>query len=187
MIQILGGFLKGRSINTPKSAKTRPTQANMREAIFNICQFRINNSTFLDLFAGSGAMGFEAISRGAKSAYFVDKDKKAVACIHKNASLLNVKSNVHLIQKDAVSALKSLENSFDIIYIDPPYALIEDEFACTLLSLIEKNDLLKREGILFFEMSHQKKDWSCPLRILTLKKIRHYGSTDLLEFHYAPK
>ena len=90
-LRIIGGKFKGRLIKTPKGEKTRPTSAILRKAVFDICQNQITDARFLDLFAGSGAMGLEALSRGASHATFVERDKHSVSCLKENLALLNLR------------------------------------------------------------------------------------------------
>src|SRR5690606_33771897 len=109
-----------------------PTQGMLREAVFNICQNRIEEARFLDLYAGSGAMGFEALSRGAKSVVMVEQNKQAYLCIQENAKTLQVEPKI--FQMPSQRALQCMAKEgylFDLIYIDPPYDLPID------LSLVE--------------------------------------------------
>ncbi|HSX13441.1 MAG TPA: 16S rRNA (guanine(966)-N(2))-methyltransferase RsmD [Chlamydiales bacterium] len=175
-MRIIGGKFKGRVLYTPKTDTTRPTQAALREAVFNICQSEIENATFLDLFAGSGAMGFEALSRGASHVTLVESNKQALIAIKKNIELLEVQSFVTLLAMDATMRVFSSVKPFDIIYIDPPY----DMNIYPILNQISK--LLTMSGNLFVEARYEKqKEPEIPF--LTLKSARKYGSTAL--FHYT--
>jgi 16S rRNA (guanine(966)-N(2))-methyltransferase RsmD len=120
-LRIFGGQFKGRVLKSPKSETTRPTQGIVREAVFNICQELTQGARFLDLFAGSGAMGLEALSRGASHATFVERDKHSVSCLKENLTLLNLTDRAQVFPIDAHAALNKITQSFDIIYIDPPY------------------------------------------------------------------
>ncbi len=171
-LRIIGGVFKGRPLKAPKTNSTRPTQGMLREAIFNICQNEIGNAHFLDLFAGSGAMGLEAISRGASHAVFVEQNRQAITCIKENISLLQVEKQTQIIPTDAARALTILAkqySQFDIIYIDPPY---DTPFDPTPLV-----PLLKPEGILFLEERHQPKKPHKPIEVagLHLKDTRRFG------------
>lgn len=120
-MRIIAGKHKGRKLNILKEQNVRPTSDRTRESIFNILQQRIRGSVVLDLFAGSGAMGIEAISRGAASV-FNDADKKSVELIKGNLTLLNEQAEV--LNCDCMTALTKLKGrTFDIIFLDPPYAL----------------------------------------------------------------
>lgn len=121
-LKILSGRFKGRNLKTPKGSKTRPTQGVLRAALFNRCQQEIEGARFLDLFAGSGAMGLEALSRGAALVTFVEKDREASRCIGENLATLQVAAT--LLTLEALAALKALARqgqTFTLIYIDPPY------------------------------------------------------------------
>ena len=123
MMRIIAGQYRGQRLKAPKGPQTRPTASRLREALFNICQNRIERARFLDLYAGSGAMGFEALSRGAESAVFIDAHKEAIQCIEANAASLQVQSQIQVFRGEAIATLAWLEKQgdpFDIIYADPP-------------------------------------------------------------------
>ena len=156
-LRIIGGAFRNRLVKTPKGEQTRPTLAIMRKAVFDILQTKVEDAQFLDLYAGSGAMGLEALSRGAAHATLVDSNRLAFGCIEENVLLLGLKDQCTLISYDCLKALKKLvkeERHFDIVYADPPYAaasranLVHD-----LLILFDTQPLLNREGILFLEES----------------------------------
>lgn len=179
-LRIFGGFLKGRLLKTPKGSSTRPTQGNVREAVFNICQNDIAGSRFLDLFAGSGAMGLEAISRGAAQATLIEQNRNAIACIKENIISLHVEKEVVLISIEAGRALVSLAGQgvlFDIVYIDPPY-----DSVTSLESLIP---LLAPRAILFLEERNGPKTPHRPSThpSLHLKDTRRFGTALLSIYH----
>ena len=162
-LRIIGGKFKGRLIKTPKGEATRPTSSILRKAVFDICQAEIADSNFLDLFAGSGAMGIEAISRGAKQATFIDKDRNAQSCIQANFELLQIGSACTLLKGDALAMLQKLQRekrTFHVIYIDPPYGAIVKETGNSLTSEIlhqlSTSSLLAEEGIVFIEEEQVK-------------------------------
>lgn len=167
-LRILSGAFKGRILKSPSEKTTRPTQGVLRSAVFNICQADIEGARFLDLFAGSGAMGLEALSRGAKSATFVEKDKKAASCIKENIALLGVSERSEVFSTDAMTALHKMTKPFDIVYIDPPYDLNLQEIVQTLLSC----NLLT--GWLFLE-EREKTHLPTEYPALTLYDRRRYG------------
>ncbi len=122
-VRIIAGEFKGRRIKTPASDKVRPTGDRVREAWFNILQGSIAGARVLDLFAGSGALGFEALSRGAVSVDFVDKHAASLAAIHDNAGLLNVADQVTIHRTDAMRFAERLQpGAYDVAFADPPYA-----------------------------------------------------------------
>lgn len=173
-MHIISGLYKNRVLKTPKNDTTRPTSAKLRGSIFNILQNQIEDLTFLDLFAGSGSMGIEALSRGAGSATFVEKNKAAAACIRENLSALQIDATV--IQADVAIALKRfIKNKarFDIIYIDPPYALAIDP----LLEEIEQ--VLSPDGLIILEQSKKALINTSALKLLD---TRSFGDTTVYFF-----
>jgi 16S rRNA (guanine(966)-N(2))-methyltransferase RsmD len=120
-VRIVGGKFKGRTLLTFDGDKIRPTSDKARESLFNILQFQIVDTNFLDLFGGTGAVGLEALSRGAKSVYIIDASIDSVRLINKNKQKLNAIDGVTVKHLDAVEFLKSTDKKFDIIFVDPPY------------------------------------------------------------------
>ena len=109
-------------MKTPEGLDTRPTQDRIKETLFNVLQNDIPGAVFVDLFSGSGGIGIEALSRGAKKAYFIDNSPKSNACIHENLIFTKLADKSIILKQDAVSALTSIyEKEVDIIFMDPPY------------------------------------------------------------------
>lgn len=133
-MRIIAGTYRGRNLKSPPDGKTRPTSDRLRETLFNILNPQIDEDTvFLDLCAGSGAVGIEALSRGAKHATFVDISRKACALIEENLDALKVpEEQTTVVMSDAEKFLSKSEQSFDIIYFDPPYA---DDYVEVLLKI----------------------------------------------------
>lgn len=177
-IRIISGLYKGRWIKAPKTSKTRPTSSKLREAFFNICQRDIADSSFLDLFAGSGAMGIEAISREAKKSTFVEKEKQALFAIKENTSSLEIEEQTKVYPLDILKALDLLlknNETFDLIYCDPPYTLSLD----LLEKVVEKAVmLLNKNGKMFLEFGQDLKNFS--VEPVSMKK---FSDTYLLEFN----
>ncbi|MGA1847503.1 16S rRNA (guanine(966)-N(2))-methyltransferase RsmD [Deferribacter abyssi] len=145
-MRITGGSLKGLSLKSPKSFGIRPTTDKVRSAIFSKLYEKINNATVLDLFAGSGAFGIEAISRGAKEVVFIDID---IRLLKINLHLIK-KNNYQIIKGDVYKAINKLKLHFNIIFIDPPYGKIDSK---RLLTSILKNQIIANDGILIYEES----------------------------------
>lgn len=123
-MRIITGKAKGITLKTPKGDNTRPTAERVKEAVFSMLQFDIEGRAVLDLFAGSGQMGLEALSRGASSATFVDKSKEAVNLIKENLEKTRLTESGAVFQCDYLEFIKrNIGKSYDIIIIDPPYAL----------------------------------------------------------------
>lgn len=180
MMRIIGGTAKGRRLASFKAASIRPTTDKVREAIFNIlCQpgdagFRFKN--ILDIFAGTGAMGIEALSRGAETATFVDSSREAVQVIKKNLDLCKFTNRAQIISKDAISALEHISKKggqFNLIFIDPPYsaAIMGD-----VLNAIADKKLLTADGIIVAECS-KRMIWDKEIKDLENFDSRRYGDT----------
>ncbi len=181
-LRIIAGTFKGRLLKTPKNGATRPTQGMLRGAVFNICQNQIEKARFLDLFAGSGAMGFEAISRGAVHVTLVENQRQAIACIKENMKALHVESQVSLFTLDALQALKFLSTPFDLIYIDPPY----DTPTHSLFEELLKKNLFAPHATLFLEERRGSNNPSPPFQSphLLLKSSRHFGAALLHQYQF---
>lgn len=179
-LRIIAGKFKGRHLSTPKADTTRPTQGMLREAVFNICQNEIEGARFLDLFAGSGSMGFEALSRGAAHATLVEQNRQAVLCLKENITALEVSRETTLMSFPAKRALETLAKQgkqFDIIYIDPPYDMKLGNLGEELLPLLSPN------GTLFLETLHSQKTNPPDLAPFVLKERRRFGIALLSIFH----
>lgn len=176
-LKILGGTFRNRSLKTPKGPQTRPTLAILRKAVFDICQQEIEGALVLDLFAGSGAMGLEALSRGAQHATFVDKDRYALSCIYENIKQFQLEDQTDVIGADVLATLKKLSArklQFDIVTIDPPYAAAaQTALLTTLLTYLETHDMLKEGGIVFVEEGAPA---SLKPSCLKLEKLHHLNS-----------
>ncbi|HSE36858.1 MAG TPA: 16S rRNA (guanine(966)-N(2))-methyltransferase RsmD [Blastocatellia bacterium] len=124
-MRVIGGIYRGRRLRAVGGLAVRPTSDRLRETLFNILAPRINGSRFLDICAGSGAVGIEALSRGAAAVTFIDRSRAACNAIEANLDALGIKGNVTSVNRDAASALKRLEQGserFDVVFFDPPYA-----------------------------------------------------------------
>ena len=121
-MRVITGSAGGRKLKTPENYDIRPTSDTVKESLFNILQFDIEGRKVLDLFAGTGQLGIEALSRGAKKAYFVENGREACACIQKNLHTTHFEEEAILLKQDVLSALRHIhEKEVDIIYVDPPY------------------------------------------------------------------
>jgi len=175
-MRIIGGVYRSRLIQMPKGIEIRPTQDRVREAIFNILG-DINGKLVLDLFAGSGAFGLEALSRGASRAAFVENNSRCLKTIEENVESLNIPASKYDIIRGSVSTvLPRLEkegNRYDIIFLDPPY---HNDMAKNCLINIDYYDILTEFGLAVAE--HFKKD-SLETGLDTMEALteRKYGDT----------
>jgi len=185
-MRIIAGKFKGRKLETLPSQKTRPTSDKVRGAIFNALQSRVNfdGLSALDAFCGSGALGLEAISRGALSCLFIDRDPQALNIAKENArALLGEGMPVAKFKcQDALKAIENVESKFDLIFFDPPYTTNLLEGA---LTAIAEKDLLTAQGIIIAEMH---KDKTMPEREGFSKGFeKTYGSTKIIFWAKNPK
>ena len=155
MIRVNAGKYKGRKIEEPNPLTTRPSKDIVKVGLFNIIRNEVLNCTFLDLFAGSGQIGIEALSRNAKKVYFIEKDRNAFKILKNNLSYVS-SSDYEVINTDFKLFLDNSLNilKFDIIFVDPPYKMeINDEFISNLIS-----NYLNDSGILIFEREEKFND-----------------------------
>ena len=122
-MRIIAGTRKGHTIQAPAGRGTRPTSDRVRENIFNIVG-PVDDATVLDLYAGSGAMGLEALSRGAASAVFVERDSEAIRAIERNLDKLRLRGTV--LRQDAIAVLAGEKRKYDLVFLDPPYEMYTD-------------------------------------------------------------
>lgn len=121
-MRVIAGTARSLQLVTPTGLGTRPTTDRIRETLFNVMQTDVPGSVFVDLFAGSGACGIEALSRGAKKAYFIENAKDALACIEQNVKHCKFEAGSMILKQDAIEALKyTIRETADIIFADPPY------------------------------------------------------------------
>jgi len=155
---VISGKYRGRKLKSPPSLKTRPTSDRLRETLFNILTSRIEGARFLDLCAGSGAVGIEALSRGAAHVTFVDRSRKMYALIETNLDLLNAgDGETEVVSREALDFLsrnvKREAEPFEVIFFDPPYAMDYEE----VLDYVGENaaGLLAQEGVVIVEHSRK--------------------------------
>ena len=151
-MRIIAGSRRSLPLKTISGLSTRPTTDKTKETLFNCMQAEIYGCYFLDLFAGSGQIGLEAMSRGAEYAVFIEKDKKAAACIEDNIRFTKFEKETKLINKDVLYALSELEGRyrFDIIFMDPPY---NHDLEKEVLIRLKDSSLLKEDGMIVIEAS----------------------------------
>lgn len=155
---MIAGEFRSRVLQAPKGTDTRPTSDRLRETLFNVLQPRIEGSRFVDLYAGSGAVGIEAISRGADFVWFAEKEKAAVRAIRDNLAALKIGSGYALEDRGVGKLLESLlekGRAVDLVYLDPPYEA-EEEYNFALQFLCRNQATLLADGALVIA-EHQKK------------------------------
>jgi 16S rRNA (guanine966-N2)-methyltransferase len=178
ILRVVAGIVKGHKLKTVKGMKTRPTSDMVKEALFNIIAGYVKEAEVLDIFAGTGSLGIEALSRGAKSAVFIDTDREAISVIRQNLESTRLANKAEIIKGDAFSVLDRLgsaQRKFDIILLDPPY---HKNFVNETLKIVQKHGIIKPDGIIAVERDEHD---SVNEAFGTLKLVRDqkYGGTVL--------
>lgn len=164
-MRVITGSARGRKLKTPENYDIRPTTDNVKESVFNIIQFDIEGRRVLDLFAGTGQLGIECLSRGASSAVFVDQSREAVKIVKENLKACGLSGTV--VQADALSFLRTC-GKFDIIFVDPPY---DSDLYESVLNTVNSIDILSDGGIIICESRRER---ALPEMTAPYKKRREY-------------
>lgn len=178
-MRVISGKARGVNLKTPTGMATRPTADRVKEAVFSILQFDLPNASVLDLFGGTGQLGIEALSRGARCAVFVDERDDACKLIKENLKRTKLESQGTVVRSDYAAFLKTTSQKFDIILLDPPYAEV---FLENSLNLITQIDILQSGGIIVTERPLEKAllgDFTGYSR----SKDYKYGKTLITLFH----
>lgn len=165
-MRIITGTARGRKLFSLEGDKVRPTTDKVKESLFNILQFRIEGRRFLDLFAGSGQIGLEALSRGARHATFVDKSKASIRVIEKNIAVAGFEKVSKVVQGDYKSFLSGSGDSYDVVFIDPPFL---DGLISPALEAVSEH--LSPAGIVVCE---HPRDIEVPDKAADLVKLKEY-------------
>ena len=170
-MRVITGTARGVQLRAPKGMDTRPTMDQVKEGLFSAIQFEIEGRRVLDLFAGSGQLGIEALSRGAKSAVFVDMRRDACAVVRENLEKTRLAERARVVSADYRGFLKNCRETFDLVFLDPPYA---ENFLENALLLTSEIDILSDSGIIICERPIGKQ---LPEAISGLCRAReyHYG------------
>lgn len=174
-MRVISGTKKGYKLKGPKGKETRPTEDRIKESLFNILRNIDEGSVVLDLFAGSGSIGIEFLSRGAKKSYFVDKSYESIGCIKDNLAHTGLEDRAEVIKNDAIKTINIFGNKdikFSYIFIDPPY---RQHLIQKTLEKIYENEILEYKGIIIIE--HEKE-------LVLEDKIYDYVKLDYREYGY---
>ncbi|MBZ5748728.1 MULTISPECIES: 16S rRNA (guanine(966)-N(2))-methyltransferase RsmD [Metabacillus] len=185
-MRVVSGNYKGRSLKAVPGVSTRPTTDKVKEAIFNMVGPYFEGGVALDLFAGSGGLGIEALSRGIERCIFVDRESKAIQTIHKNLEVCHAIEASEVYRNDAERALKAIikrELQFQLIFLDPPY---KQQKLKTLINEISENRLLRKDG---FIVTEHGSDIQLPEEIDQLIQLKHetYGMSSITIYRYSHK
>lgn len=149
-MRIISGKYRGKKLQEFDLSTTKPTLDRVKESIFNLIQFDVAGAVACDLFAGTGALGAECVSRGAEKVYLVDSNQKAIKIIQSN--LKNMEGNFKIVNTDYLDFLKTCHTKFDLVLLDPPY---KTDLGVKAIEYIVKNDMLNANGIIIFETSKE--------------------------------
>ena len=184
-MRVISGRARGVKLKTPEGMQTRPTSDRVKEALFSILQFELPGKRVLELFGGTGQLGIEAISRGAKSAVFVDASETACKLIRQNLKTARMEQEAKVVRSDYMTYLTGCKERFDIVFLDPPYAEV---FLENSLKMLTEIDILESGAIIVAERSVDKelslefpgflrsKDYKYGNTILTLYRKVEQGS-----------
>ena len=176
-MRVIAGIARGHKLESIEGMKTRPTTDRIKETLFNIIAFELQGCHFLDLFAGSGAIGIEALSRGAQRAVFVDDAADAAAMIEKNLHHTKLHDRADILRLNVIDALKQLAEkgeSFDIIFMDPPYGQM---LAASVLQALLQYNVLQKDG--FVIMEHASDSAFCGVGGFQIIKKKVYKTTTM--------
>lgn len=148
-MRVIAGKARSLKLKTPEGLDTRPTTDRIKETLFNMLQPYLPDGIFIDLFSGSGGIGIEALSRGAKHAYFIENSKNAIACILDNLKFTRLTEDATVLKQDALSALSGIhEKEADVIFMDPPYG---QEFEKQVLALLKNMPYVTENTLIVVE------------------------------------
>lgn len=175
-MRVITGTARGRRLTAPEGLDVRPTTDKVKEAVFSAIQFELAGAAVLDLFAGSGQMGIEALSRGASKAVFVDNSPKAVKCVGENIRAAKFERSAQILSRDSFDYIRLTAETFDIIILDPPY---RKGHIAEVLPLAAKK--LNKGGSIICEYESEMDEPQAP-EGLELKKTYRYGKINVTIF-----
>ena len=178
-MRIISGLARGTKLYTLEGENTRPTLDRVKEPLFSIIQNYIKDANVLDLFAGSGALGLEALSRGAKKAILCDKSYEAIDIIKKNINKTHFEEKTKVMCMDYKKCLLTINEKFDLIFIDPPYKI---DIAVNSVEIIINNNLLSQDGIIVIETDEEERDTQKleNLSNIEIINLKTYGRVKLI-------
>lgn len=178
-MRVISGIARGTKLNSIDNISTRPTLDRVKEPLFSIIQNYLQDSNVLDLFAGSGALGIESLSRGANHCTFCDKSYESVKMLKQNLQKTKLEDKSTIFVQDYKKCIKSLiGETYDIIFIDPPYKL---DIAVNSIKLILEYKILSKDGIIILETDEEKRELSEIENIeLQVYDVRKYGRVSLI-------
>ena len=183
-MRITAGTMRGRRLRAPSGLELRPTSDKVKEALFNILSSQIEGATLLDLYAGTGGIGIDALSRGAQNVVFVENNKRHLQYLKKNIASISFEGKAEIFATAATDFLRKAKKqmrSFDIIFVDPPYQSSEIE---KILPMIQEGDMIVDQGLVVIEHFHKK---TLPERVENLFSLKKYKYGETVLSFYAKK
>lgn len=174
-MRVISGSARGKKLLCAEGLDVRPTLDRVKESIFNMIAFDLPEKNVLDLFSGSGALGIEALSRGAKSCTFIDKSAQSVNITKKNLEATHLLDSASVFSCDSIDFLKNTDKKFDIIFIDPPY---ESDLYEKSLNAIKESGILADDGFIVLEYDATTPNFSTGN--FSIIKEKHYGRVNIL-------
>jgi 16S rRNA (guanine(966)-N(2))-methyltransferase RsmD len=178
MLKIIAGEYRGRILKTPEGKQVRPSSGLLRGVIFNVLGDLVSGKKVLDIYAGSGALGIEALSRGAAVVTMVEAERSTAGLIRQNLEMLKVQDKARVVIQDALDFVSSSGGKYDIVLADPPY---QANVSSQILDLVAKHNLLASEGILVLQ-HHRAEKIEVEVQGLTLWKCKKHGKSSV-EFY----
>ena len=177
-MRVISGIARGTKLDSRESISTRPTLDRIKENMFNLIQDKVRDSVVLDLFAGSGQLGIEALSRGADRAYFCDIDREDIVFLNKNIAKTRLTEKSIVLNADFKKVLKTVNERFDLIFIDPPY---KSNFVEESLNLIYEKSILNDDGLIIIETDETQKiqELLNSKSYINILKTKNYGRVSL--------
>ncbi len=176
-MRVITGIARGRKLVAPEGLETRPTADKVKEGIFSAVQFELSEARVLDLFAGSGQMGIEALSRGAAHAVFIDSSLRSIRCVNENLRNTGFERMSEVINRDSYDYIKLTAQTFDIIILDPPY---HHNHIDNILPFAAKK--LRSGGMIICEYEKEAAEPTAPEGLI-LRKTYHYGKINVSIFY----
>lgn len=173
-MRVTGGTGKGRKLKVPAGSRVRPTSDKVKQALFNILGEKVRDAVFLDLYAGTGGIGIEALSRGAGKVLFVDESRESVTVIKKNIEQTGFGEGAQVVTSRAEPFLKKASEQFHFVFLDPPYSTEQEP----LLNLVSESEVLRPDSVVVYEHFKKQKSPECAGR-LSLYREAVYGDTVL--------
>ncbi len=174
-MRVIAGQAKGHNLKAPEGLATRPTSDKVKGSLFSMLTGSVYGSRVLDLFAGSGALGIEALSRGSESCVFIDMEKDAISCINANLEHTKLSAKSKVLKTDSIKFLETCTGTFDVIFIDPPY---NKGLAEKALKIIEQRELLAPNGVVSVERDEIEGEIKGILKLNCIKN-KKYGRISL--------